>query len=75
MAKYHVVVDPMLPYPQIIHLQQKYSSLEYHPGVAWVLFKNGLKFGKTHPMWLIYMIIQIKCIICPDWCILLGGVW
>ena len=49
--------------------------VEYHPVVAWVLFQDGKKFGKTHPMWLKYMIRRIKrYIICPDWCTLQGGV-
>lgn len=56
---------------KVIHL-----VLEYNPVVAWVLFQEGRKFGKTHPTCLFCMQSRIKrYIICPDWCTLLGGVW
>ena len=55
---------------------QNHSALEYYPVVAWVFSQDCKKFGKTHPTWSVSVTIRIKrCIICPDWCTLLGGVW
>ena len=49
--------------------------LEYHPGIAWVLFTGGKKFGKTHPTWLTPTVRRIqRCIICPDRCCFQRGV-
>ena len=35
-----------------VHINQ----LEYHPVFAWVLFRDGRKFAKTHPTWTFYMV-------------------
>ena len=52
-----------------------HKRLEYHPGIAWVLFTGGKKFGKTHPTWLTPTVRRIqRCIICPDRCCFQRGV-
>ena len=44
-------------------------ELDCHPGVAWVLFKDGQKIGKSHPMWLICITILYDEFIWEIWVI------